>query len=265
MRNWKPFLKDGDRRARRAGVTRIIGIPLAPQFSTLSVTKYFDAATAALPAGIDASIRSIRSSIIRCCSTRLPNACARAAPHADEEIVFTAHSLPRARHRGGRSATRTRSPARRAASPRACGLTRYRRAYQSAGRTPEPWIGLDVERPHPRTARRDGARRFLVVPVGFVCDHTEILFDIDVQAQATAAGAGRVAPAHRVAEHARRRSSPPSNRSSAKSYDRRVDPMSPVVIVGGGMAGLATAYELQSPARAVRAARERSRASAASS
>jgi len=65
------------------------------------------------------------------------------------------------------------------------GLKRYRLAYQSAGRTPEPWIGpevaevLDEESGH-------GVRKFLAVPIGFVCDHTEILFDIDIQAAQTA-------------------------------------------------------------------------------
>src|SRR5881275_669364 len=52
MRNWHPFIKDALADLARAGVTRVIGIPMAPQFSTLSVQKYIDAATAALPAGI---------------------------------------------------------------------------------------------------------------------------------------------------------------------------------------------------------------------
>src|SRR5881275_2310610 len=49
MRNWKPFLAQAIDELLAKGVTRVIGIPLAPQFSTLSVTKYFDAATAAPP------------------------------------------------------------------------------------------------------------------------------------------------------------------------------------------------------------------------
>src|SRR5215217_8154461 len=52
MRNWHPFIKDALARLGAAGATRVIGIPLAPQFSTLSVQKYLDAATAALPAGV---------------------------------------------------------------------------------------------------------------------------------------------------------------------------------------------------------------------
>ena len=68
---------------------------------------------------------------------------------------------------------------------RKAGIARYRRAFQSAGRTPEPWIGLDLNELIRQRAAR-GVKRFLVVPIGFVCDHTEILFDIDVEAAATA-------------------------------------------------------------------------------
>jgi ferrochelatase len=69
------------------------------------------------------------------------------------------------------------------------GLTHYVHAYQSAGRTAEPWIGPELGDVIREQVAR-GARRFLVVPVGFVCDHTEILFDIDIQAKAAASDAG---------------------------------------------------------------------------
>ena len=60
------------------------------------------------------------------------------------------------------------------------GVTRYTQAFQSAGRTPEPWIGPELAQVI--DDRSVSIRKFLVVPIGFVCDHTEILFDIDVQA-----------------------------------------------------------------------------------
>ena len=187
MRNWKPFLKDAIAGLAAKGVRRIIAIPLAPQFSTLSVTKYVDAATAALPAGI--SLDPIRSFFNH---QLLLDAFAErvlaAAPGTDEDIVFTAHSLPvRVIEAGDPYANEVAGTARGVAER--CRLTRYRLAYQSAGRTPEPWIGPDLS-DLIRDAAAGGARRFLVVPVGFVCDHTEILFDIDVQAQAAAREAG---------------------------------------------------------------------------
>jgi len=187
MRNWKPFLKDAIDELSAKGVRRIIAIPLAPQFSTLSVTKYVDAATAALPAGI--SLDPIRSFfdhplLLEAFAERLR----AASPQVDEAIVFTAHSLPvRVIEAGDPYASEVAGTARGVAER--CSLTRYRVAYQSAGRTPEPWIGPDLS-DLIRDAAAGGARRFLVVPVGFVCDHTEILFDIDVQAQAAAREVG---------------------------------------------------------------------------
>jgi len=187
MRNWKPFLKEGLQHLHAAGVKRVIGLPLAPQFSTLSVTKYFDAATAVLPPGMTLDpIHSFHDHplLLDAFADRV-----RAAkPRAGEEIVFTAHSLPSRVIKGGdRYAYEVALTARGVAARLA--LPRYRRAYQSAGRTPEPWIGLDLgDLITHRVAR--GARKFLIVPVGFVCDHTEILFDVDVQATNTAKRSG---------------------------------------------------------------------------
>ncbi len=187
MRNWKPFLKDGLLELAARGVTRVIGLPLAPQFSTLSITKYFDAATAALPPGLRLDpIHSFfdHPLLLEAFAERLREA----RPAADEDVVFTAHSLPtRVIKSGDRYATEVARTARGVA--RLTGLARYRRAYQSAGRTPEPWIGLDLSDLIRYRAAR-GARRFLIAPIGFVCDHTEILFDIDIQAQQTAAACG---------------------------------------------------------------------------
>ena len=162
-----------------AGVTRVIGIPMAPQFSTLSVQKYIDAATAALPPTACGSRRSSRFTRTRCCSTRSPSASAPRSPSPDELVVFTAHSLPaRVIEAGDRYADEVAATARGVAER--AGVARYDLAYQSAGRTPEPWIGPSS--PQLIDDRSVNIRKFLVVPIGFVCDHTEILFDIDVQA-----------------------------------------------------------------------------------
>ena len=67
-------------------------------------------------------------------------------------------------------------------------MARWRIGWQSAGRTPEPWIGPEL--PALIDDRSASIRKFLVVPIGFVCDHTEILFDIDVQAVAVARECG---------------------------------------------------------------------------
>lgn len=179
MRNWAPFIKDAVSSLVQRGVTRIIGIPLAPQFSTLSVRKYIDAARSALPAGM--SFDAVESFhlhplLIEAFVERLRDA----APRADELVVFTAHALPvRVVESGDPYAAEVAATAKAVAQ--AAGITRFRQAYQSAGRTPEPWTGPDIAQVIDDESA-NGVRKFLAVPIGFVCDHTEILFDIDRQA-----------------------------------------------------------------------------------
>jgi ferrochelatase len=179
MRNWKPFIAEALAALATAGVTHVIGIPLAPQFSTLSVQKYLDAARTALPGGVrfDA-VESfhLHPLLIEAFAERL-----RAAqPDPEELVVFTAHSLPVRTIEAGDRYTEEVAGTARAVAARA-GLAHSECAYQSAGRTAEPWIGPDLGALVDERSRA-GVRRFLVVPIGFVCDHTEILFDIDIQA-----------------------------------------------------------------------------------
>ena len=187
MRNWHPYIGAAMSDLAARGVDRIIGLPLAPQFSTLSVQKYMDAATAALPGGVAFEpVRTFHSHplLLQAFAERVREA----DPRADETIVFTAHSLPtRVIDAGDVYATEVAETARGVAG--LAGIAKYDIAYQSAGRTPEPWIGPDLsEYIAGRTAQ--GSRAFLVAPVGFVCDHTEILFDIDIQAARAARDAG---------------------------------------------------------------------------
>lgn len=179
MRNWKPFIQEAIAQLVHSGVKRVIAIPLAPQFSSLSMSKYHDAAAAAMPDGIElVQVESYHDHplLLDAFAERVREA----RPEPDEEVIFTAHSLPvrvvlDGDPYGDEVARTARGVAIRA------GVRRYFRAFQSAGRTPEPWMGLDLgEFLRHRVAR--GSRRFLIVPIGFVCDHTEILFDIDVQA-----------------------------------------------------------------------------------
>ncbi|HWF85996.1 MAG TPA: ferrochelatase [Vicinamibacterales bacterium] len=187
MRNWRPYIKDAIAALAHDGVTRIVGIPMAPQFSTLSVQKYVDAATMALPAGMrfdTAPSFHTHPLLLDAFAGRIRTA----APQRDELVVFTAHALPvRVVDAGDVYADEVAATASGVAQR--AGVTRYERAFQSAGRTPEPWIGPALD-DLVRTQAAAGVRKILVVPIGFVCDHTEILFDIDVQAAAVAREAG---------------------------------------------------------------------------
>src|SRR5262249_7951360 len=138
MRNWRPFIADALTNLAEQGVDRIIGIPLAPQFSTLSVQKYVDAAVAALPPDVRfESVRSFATHPLliqafgeRLCAARLDD---------DEQVIFTAHSLPTRVIDAGDSYVREVSATARGVAERS-GVGSYEIAYQSAGRTPEPWI-----------------------------------------------------------------------------------------------------------------------------
>jgi ferrochelatase len=179
MRNWRPFIASAVADLRAADVAEIVGIPLAPQFSTLSVRKYVDAARAAIPEGLPfVCVRSFcdHPLLIEAFAARL----AEAAVEGDEEIVFTAHSLPVRVIADGDPYARLVAKTAEGVAARAH-LARWSIAYQSAGRTPEPWLGPDLS-DFVRERAGQGAKRLLVVPIGFVCDHTEILYDIDVQA-----------------------------------------------------------------------------------
>jgi len=106
------------------------------------------------------------------------------ASAAYDVLLFTAHSLPERAVRDGDpypahvSATAEGVAARLDAGP-------ARIAYQSAGRTQEAWLGPTLDDAL-RDLHAEGRASVLVVPIGFVCDHMEILYDIDVAAQATA-------------------------------------------------------------------------------
>jgi ferrochelatase len=182
MRNWSPFIKDAVASLAAAGVTRVIGVPMAPQFSTLSVQKYIAAATSAV--SDDVRFEAVESyhahpHLLEAFAERVRDA----QPKSGELVVFTAHSLPqRAIDAGDRYPDEVAATARGVAER--AGVTQYAQAYQSAGRTPEPWLGPDLA--HVIDEQSATVRKFLVVPIGFVCDHTEILFDIDIQATRTA-------------------------------------------------------------------------------
>jgi protoporphyrin/coproporphyrin ferrochelatase len=187
MRNWRPFIADALADLVQRGADRIIGIPLAPQFSTLSVQKYMDAALNALPSSAQfVAVRSFATHplLLEAFAERV---CA-ARPDIDEEVIFTAHSLPARVIDAGDSYAQEVAATARGVAERS-GVEKYEIAYQSAGRTPEPWIGPDLSELI-RVRAASGARRFLAIPIGFVCDHTEILFDVDVQASAAARECG---------------------------------------------------------------------------
>jgi ferrochelatase len=104
-------------------------------------------------------------------------------------VIFTAHSLPaRIVDSGDTYPEQLEESARLVAE--AAGLARWQVAWQSAGRTPEPWLGPDIRDVVRQLGESGGCKGVVVCPIGFVTDHLEVLYDLDVELAAVATEVG---------------------------------------------------------------------------
>jgi ferrochelatase len=206
MRNWKPFIAEAVRQIEADGVERIVALCLAPQNSRTSIGLY----KKYLFEGVERLAPNVRvdfienwhdhPGLVEAFRERVATALARVQAEAGGPVpvIFTAHSVPEKTIRGGDPyEQQVRETA--ALVAKAMGLEDFSVAFQSQGMTSEPWIGPTVESlidqlaaqghgsagPALRTLRSAqgrlcGTSHVLLAPVGFVCDHVEILYDIDV-------------------------------------------------------------------------------------
>ena len=188
-----PFIEDAVAELADQGVDGIVGLVLAPHFSQASVGQYEDRLVAA------ASTRGVRVETIDSWHLEptylafLAHAVRDALASLPEQtkVLFTAHSLPERALVDDPYPDQLRESA--AAVAEAVGLNRWAGwsiAWQSAGRTADPWRGpdiLDVIRDLAATGRAEGV---LVCPQGFVSDHLEVVYDLDIEASAVAKEVG---------------------------------------------------------------------------
>jgi ferrochelatase len=192
MRHWHPFIKDTVQRMAADGVRRVVAVSMAPQYSRLSVGAYrraLEVAQAEL--GVHLDVTTVASwhdhpLLLQAFAERVGEACSRLSEEARSRlcIVFTAHSLPQRIITEGdpypREVERTA-----AGVAKLLGSTNWEVAYQSQGATGEPWLGPTLDDIFERSVVQN-RRALLFVPIGFVCDHMEILYDIDILAQKVA-------------------------------------------------------------------------------
>jgi len=181
-RHAPPYLEDGVRELAARGVQRILLLPLAPHYSPAHHVEYAERVrNAAEPLSLE--VRVVEDFGTHPCLVAWWAEVVRGAWEDDGSyVLFTAHSLPvppedpyvRSLERLAAAVART------AEIPEG----RYRLAFQSAGRPGLPWIGPDVGEVLPEVARH--ARRVLVAPIGFVSEHLEVAYDLDVEARAVA-------------------------------------------------------------------------------
>lgn len=191
MKHAPPFVEDGVAALAAAGVRRVVGLVLAPHYSALSVGEYESRAVRAA-AGHGLDLTFVRSWHLAPGYVDLLAGFVRTAvgglAAAPVEVVFTAHSLP-ARILGTGDPYPTQLGETAEAVAAAARLDRWSLAWQSAGRTPEPWIGPDLLAALAELAGA-GVKGVVVCAAGFVSDHLEILYDLDVEAAGAAASAG---------------------------------------------------------------------------
>jgi protoporphyrin/coproporphyrin ferrochelatase len=194
MRHWSPWIEDTVRDMLNDGISRAVSLVLAPHFSKMSIAKYH----AKIAAGLEmyrghiefAHIESYHNEpgLVQAFADRV-KAGFEAWPEdkrQDVHVIFSAHSLPtRILKMGDPYQDQLHETATLVAERAGLDSGQWSWSYQSAGRSPEPWLGPQLPE-HLTELAGKGIRNVISVPVGFVCDHVEILFDIDIQAQQVA-------------------------------------------------------------------------------
>jgi len=197
MKHWHPFIGDVIPRIAALGIRRVIAIVLAPHYSRMSIGAYQRAvadASRRLATQLDVAFVEhwgTHPLFIDLVAEHLHRGLATFSSQSDDSSVmplFSAHSLP-LRIRDWNDPYEEQLRASCAAVADRAGLVQWRFAWQSAGHTGEPWLGPDIVE-YLDTLHAQGVRRVLSVPIGFLCDHLEVLYDIDHEAQQRAAALG---------------------------------------------------------------------------
>jgi ferrochelatase len=183
MKHWRLRIAEAVEASLAGGAERVVGVVLAPHYSALSIAGYRERLETALDGRAD--LRFVESwhdhePFLAVLAARVRG--------TDAHVVFTAHSLPERILAIGDPYREQLLETSRLVAERA-GIERWSFAFQSASETGEPWLGPDILE-ELDALHTQGVREVLVCPVGFVSDHLEILWDLDVAARERAAELG---------------------------------------------------------------------------
>ena len=191
MKHAAPFIEEAVDYLAAQKFRHIVGLVLAPHYSAFSVGQYLDRLTTAATAH-DIAVGSVRSwattpafidfiaADVRAKLASLPPA---------TRVLFTSHSLPqRILDSGDPYPSELQATAQAVAST--VGLDNWAVAWQSAGRTPEPWLGPDILQVIDELGADGHTEAVLVSAVGFVADHLEVLYDLDIEGRRRATANG---------------------------------------------------------------------------
>ena len=194
MKHWYPFIKDTVEEMVRDNVKSIIGIALAPHYSKMSIGGYEDAVRKALannqsliPFFMVKNWQQERS-LIDALAKRVRSGLNKMNDPQQAMVLFTAHSLPKRAVVPG-DAYRAQLDETSRLVAEAAGIKSWSFAFQSAGEPRDTWLGPQIREQIVDIQRR-GFKEILVSPVGFVSDHLEILYDLDIEAKQLAESVG---------------------------------------------------------------------------
>lgn len=186
MRNWKPFIADTVKQMMADGVDQIVAICLAPQNSSTSVGLYRKALMAELKPGI--GLQFVESwhdhpLLVQAFAEKLEPVWRKASGEAGAPVpvIFTAHSVPMRTIQAGDPYEKQTKETARLVGAKVAGLGAELQyfAFQSQGMSGGPWLGPTVESAM-LELKRQGHLGVVIAPIGFVCDHVEVLYDVDI-------------------------------------------------------------------------------------
>ncbi len=203
-----PLIEEAAAWLRDRGLRRVVGLVLTPHASSMGSQEYLERAAATLgdlvtfvPVGpwyaepalvslLADRVTAVRTGAAGTGTAQTGTAQTGTAQTGTAHVVFTAHSLPaRVSAAGDTYPEQVAESARLVAEAAGLPSEEWSVAWQSAGRTPEPWLGPDV-RDEVRRLGASGCSAVVVCPIGFVADHLEVLYDLDVELAAVAAEVG---------------------------------------------------------------------------
>ncbi|MBT4138865.1 MAG: ferrochelatase [Candidatus Latescibacteria bacterium] len=187
MRHWMPWIKDAVADMHADGVTDAVAIVMAPHYSSMSIGRYWQKVKDAQEAvGSDIDFQFVDSwsrqkKLLDAQLVKTKAGLAKFDVGDKVKVVFSAHSLPaRLKEMGDPYDDELQDNAQTLADR--LGEIDWMFSYQSAAKTGEPWLGPKIEDVILELAQA-GYRNILSVPIGFVCDHVEVLYDIDIGCQ----------------------------------------------------------------------------------
>jgi protoporphyrin/coproporphyrin ferrochelatase len=193
LKHASPYIEDGVALMAADGITEAIGIVLTPQYSVMSVGGYMKRAqeeTAKHGMAFKAVQEyHLHPALIEALSSRVSEGLQKFDQQAVNTLVlFSAHSLP-AKILEMNDPYSDQLLATSAAIAQHANVEKWQFTWQSAGQTGQPWLGPDILETLEQLSK-EGVTSVLVTPVGFVSDHLEVLYDIDIEAQKFAAQRG---------------------------------------------------------------------------